>query len=77
MACYLLSAKALPEPILTYCQLDTQEQSSVISQSKYKFFIEEKAFENAVCKIAAILLRRVNLIFLGLLWLMIHQHRKG
>ena len=29
MACRLLGAKPLPELMLTYCQLDPQEQSSV------------------------------------------------
>ena len=29
MACHLLSTKPLPEPILTYCQSDPKEQTSV------------------------------------------------
>ena len=29
MACHLLGAKPLPEPMLTYCQLDPKEQTSV------------------------------------------------
>ena len=29
MACHLFGAKPLPEPTLTYCQLDPWEQTSV------------------------------------------------
>ena len=50
MACRLIRTKPLPEPILTYCQLDPQEQTSVK-------FIHESAFKNAVCEMAAILTR--------------------
>ena len=34
--CRLVGAKPLPEPILTYCQLDHWEQNSVNFESKYK-----------------------------------------
>ena len=44
MACHLFGAKLLPEPILTYCQLDPKEkeQTSVKFKSKYKKFNPRK-----------------------------------
>ena len=38
MACPLFGVKPLPEPMLTYCQLDPKEQTSVKFESKYKIF---------------------------------------
>ena len=38
MACRLFGAKPLPEPTLTYYQLDPQESTSVKFESKYKTF---------------------------------------
>ena len=38
IACRLFGAKLLPEPILTYCQSDTKEQTSVKIESKYITF---------------------------------------
>ena len=38
MACRLIGAKPLSEPMLTYCQLDLWEQTSVKFKSKYKTF---------------------------------------
>ena len=38
MACRLFGTKPLPEPMLTYCQLDPWEQTSVEIESKYKTF---------------------------------------
>ena len=37
------------------CQLDPQDQSSVRFQSKHNFFAWEYTFQNAICKMAAIL----------------------
>ena len=48
MSCRLFSAKPLPEPMLAYCQSDPYEQISVKLKSKYKLFINETAFENAI-----------------------------
>ena len=62
MACHLFGTKPLPEPILTYCQLDPEEQTSVKIESKYKISTEENAFENVVCKMEAILSRADDLI---------------
>ena len=36
MACRLFGAKPLPEPMMTYCQLDPKEQTSVQFKWKYK-----------------------------------------
>ena len=36
MVCRLFGAKPLPEPMLTYCQLDPKDQISVKFGSKYK-----------------------------------------
>ena len=57
MACRLLGAKPLLEPMLPDCQLDPYEQKSVKFESKYKDFIHENADENVVCEMAAILSR--------------------
>ena len=38
MACRLVGAKPLPEPKMTYCQLDPSEQSAVILLSKLNHF---------------------------------------
>ena len=58
MACRLFGAKPLPEPMLTHCQLDPEEQTSVEFKSKYKAFHYENAFKNVVCEVATILSRR-------------------
>ena len=46
MACRLFGVKPLPEPTLTYCQLNPWGQTSVKFESKYK---------NIVCEMEAIL----------------------
>ena len=46
MACPMVAAKPLPEPLLIYCQLDREEHISVKFESKYKTFCQE----NAVCQ---------------------------
>ena len=52
MACQLFGAKPLHEAMLTYCQLNPEEQASVKLES-----FHENSFEN-VCEMAAILSRR-------------------
>ena len=52
MACRLIGAKPLPEPTLTYCQLDPKEQTSVKFESRYGNFIPKNAFQNVVCEMA-------------------------
>ena len=54
MACRLFGTKPLPEPMLTYCQLDPEEQIAVKFYQNTKLFIEKNAFENVVCEMAAI-----------------------
>ena len=49
MAWCLLGTKPLPEPMLTYCQVDPQKHISVKSYLKFKHILET-AFENIVCK---------------------------
>ena len=44
MACHLFGAKPLPDPILTYCLLEPQEQTLVKIKSKCKTFIHKNAF---------------------------------
>ena len=62
MACLLFGARPLPDPVLIYCQLDPQEQTSVNIRIKmHTFFINEKAFENVVCEFATILSRKNEL----------------
>ena len=53
MACRLFGAKPLSQPKLGYCQLDSWEQTSLKFCSKL-IFIQENAFENIVCEMAAI-----------------------
>ena len=46
MACPLFGAKPLSKPVLFYCRLFPQEQTSMKFELKYKnFFIHENAFE--------------------------------
>ena len=56
----LFGTKPLPEPTVTWCQLDPRT-TSVKSESKYNTctvsLIQENAFENGVHKMAAIFLR--------------------
>ena len=56
MARRLSGAKPLSEPMMTYCQLDPKERiSNIIWNSKV--FIQENAFKNIVCEMAAMLSR--------------------
>ena len=57
MTCRLSGAKSLPEPMLTYCQLGHLEQNSVTFEKKSNIYIQENAFEDVVCEMAAILSR--------------------
>ena len=57
MACRLIGAKPLSEPMLDYCQLDPCEHISVKSNQNTTIFIEENARENVVCEMAFILSR--------------------
>ena len=57
MACCLFGTKLLPEPMLTYCQLDRSECinfSEVLNQNNTKLFFHINSYEN-VCKLLAIL----------------------
>ena len=60
VACRLFGAKPLPEQMLTDCQLDPWEHTSVKFESKYKIFFREDAFENVVCEMAITLQWRHN-----------------
>ena len=68
MACRLFGTKPLPDPMLTSCQLDPYEQTSVKFGSNSKLFIH--AFENIVCDLAVILSngRWVNKNLAAALW---------
>ena len=55
MGCRLFGAKPLPEPMLTYYQLDSSEQTSLKFEAKYKKIAHENALENVVWDMAAIL----------------------
>ena len=60
MACRLVTAKPLSEPMLEYFQFDPSEQTLMKSEMFYRnsdIFIHENAFENVVCEMAAILSR--------------------
>ena len=55
IACSLIGTKPLFKSMLTYYQLDIQEQTSHWNFIQNNIFIEENVFENAVCGVAAIL----------------------
>ena len=55
MACHLVGAKLLSEPVLDYCKLDLNFQWN-FNKNSY-IFIKENAFETVVCEVAAILSR--------------------
>ena len=46
MAWHLFGTKPLPEPMLTCCELEILDQTSVKSEAKYKIFFQEIASEN-------------------------------
>ena len=50
MACRLFGTKPLPEPMLTYCHLDSWEQISVKLNLNYIIFIQEDVLESVVCQ---------------------------
>ena len=51
----LYCTKPLSEPMLEYCQLDAEEQSSIKFNHNLNIFIHQNAFESVVCEIVAIL----------------------
>ena len=55
MACCLFGVKPLAEPMLSNYQLHNKEQILGKMQSKYKHFMQERAFENVACKTSAVL----------------------
>ena len=57
MACRLIGAKPLSEPMLEYYYLDPSKQISVKFQSEFKYLNQENGFENVVLKMSAILSR--------------------
>ena len=48
MACRLFGANPFSKPMLGYCQLDRQEQTSMKFESYSTIFIQENAYENVV-----------------------------
>ena len=54
-------AKPLPEPMLTYCQLE-QIFDEIWIKIQHFSFIQENAFVNVVCEIVAILSRVDELV---------------
>ena len=50
MACRLLSAKPLSEPMMVYRKLEPQEQIQWKSDWNSNIFIKDNAFENVVCQ---------------------------
>ena len=45
----MFGAEPLTEPMLIYCQLNTEEQIWLKFESIYKISIHANAFENVVC----------------------------
>ena len=75
MAWHMFSAKSSPKPMLTYEQLEPQEQTSVKFKSKYFFFFQENVFKN-VCKVVAILLMWYCISSLFGYWTALHGQFK-
>ena len=57
MACNLVHAEPLIEPMLEYCWFEPRVQPSVKSQAKFPTFSFPNAFEYVVCEIADIFSR--------------------
>ena len=57
MACRLVGAKPLSEPMLIYCHLVPKELIQWNFNRKSNIFIQENAFESVVWNLAAILSR--------------------
>ena len=57
MACRLIGAQPLSEPMMTYCWLDTQEKHRWILNQFVDIFIKGNTFGNIVCEKSAILSR--------------------
>ena len=57
MAWHQFGAKPLLEPMVTYCYLDSYEQTLVKEKAKYNDFHLENTSENVFCKMSAILVR--------------------
>ena len=55
MVCRLFGSKPLSEPMLPYCQLDSEECISLKSYFKFKVFVHEYSLENVVYEMVAIL----------------------
>ena len=48
MACHLIGAKTLPEPMLVYCQLDSWDEFQWKFNQNFIIFIQQIAIENVV-----------------------------
>ena len=57
MACRLVSAKPLSEPMLQFGELDPSEKKLINFKRNSNIFTEEKALENFVCEMASTLCR--------------------
>ena len=57
MACRLFGTKTLPEPMLVYCQLDSEEQVSMKFEFEFYNFHSRNAFARLSAKMVAILSR--------------------
>ena len=57
MACRLIGARPLSEPMFDYCQLDPWEHISMKINQNTAIFIEENTRETVVCEMASILSR--------------------
>ena len=56
MACRLLGANPLSEPMMIYCHLDLKEHISMKYDFEIqKFSLKKNAFENIVCEMATLL----------------------
>ena len=74
MVYHLFSVRPLPEQLLTYWELDPQEEISVFFffffLPEQKSCIQENVFENVICKMAAICLSLSVLSHVGILEVM-------
>ena len=73
MACRLDGDKLLSEPMLTYCQLDPKEHISMKFCLKFKYFVQENAFEHVVPEMVAILTQEDHIWLPPISWHIIRE----
>ena len=69
MACRLLGAKPLSQPMLGYCQLDPYEQIAMKFQSKYKTFHSRKCIWKYRLRNGGHFVQAINLVPISMVYI--------